>query len=38
MQREVTGVLGDQHDHGEVVEEFERADHTLAGLLAARAG
>ncbi len=25
--------LRDQHDHDQVVEEFERADHPLAGLL-----
>src|SRR5580693_2140332 len=38
MPREVTGGLGDQHDHGEVIEEFKRTDHALAGLLAVRAG
>ncbi len=34
----MAGGLGDQHDHGEVVEELERADHALARLLAVRAG
>ena len=33
---QVAGGLGDQHDHGEVVEEFEWADHTVARLLAVR--
>ena len=28
--------LGDQDDHGQVVEQFERTDHTLARLLAVR--
>ena len=32
------GGLGDQHDHGQVIEELERADHPLARLLAVRAG
>ena len=32
------GVLGDQHDHGQVIEELERADRALARLLAVRAG
>jgi hypothetical protein len=32
------GGLGDQHDHGQVVEELERADHPLARLLAMRPG
>jgi len=31
---QVPGGLGDQHDHGQVVEQFERADHALARLLA----
>ncbi|MET8532094.1 hypothetical protein ABZV67_09045 [Streptomyces sp. NPDC005065] len=31
---EVVGGLGDQHDHDQVVEQFERADHPLARLLA----
>jgi hypothetical protein len=37
MPGQVVGGLGDQHDRGEVVEEFERADHALARLLAVRA-
>ena len=32
------GGLCDQHDHGQVVEELERADRTLARLLAVRPG
>jgi hypothetical protein len=32
------GGLGDQHDHGPVVEELERADDPLGRLLAVRAG
>ncbi|MCX4430632.1 hypothetical protein [Streptomyces mirabilis] len=31
---QVVGGLGDQHDHDQVVEQFERADHALARLLA----
>src|ERR1700733_13028554 len=38
MPGQVTGVLGDQHDDSEVVEQFERPDHALARLLAVRAG
>jgi hypothetical protein len=34
----VAGSLGNQHDDGEVVEEFERADDALGPLLAVRAG
>jgi hypothetical protein len=29
--------LGDQHNHGQVVEEFKGADHALVRLLAMRA-
>ncbi len=32
------GGLGDQRDHGQVIEEFKRADHPLARLLAVWAG
>jgi hypothetical protein len=35
---QVVGGLGDQHDHGQVVEQFERADGPLVRLLAVRAG
>jgi hypothetical protein len=34
---QVAGGLGDQHDRGQVVEEFERADHALARLFAVSA-
>ena len=34
----LVGGLGDQHDHGQIVEELERADGALARLLAVRAG
>jgi hypothetical protein len=30
----MVGGLRDQHDHGQVVEELERADHALTRLLA----
>ena len=30
------GGLGDQHHHGQVIEQLERADHPLARLLAVR--
>ena len=30
------GGLGDQHHHGQVVEQLERPDHTLARLLTVR--
>ena len=30
--------LGDQHDHGQVIEELERADHALARLVTVRPG
>lgn len=33
MPGQVVGGLGDQYDHDEVVEQFERADHPLARLL-----
>ena len=35
---QVAGGLRDQHDHGEIVEELERADHALARLLTVKAG
>ena len=35
---QVVGGLRDQHDHGQVIEELERADHALTRLLAMRAG
>ena len=35
---QVVGGLGDQHHHGEVVEELERADCAFARLLTVRAG
>ena len=35
---QVVGGLRDQHDHGQVIEQLERADHALARLLAMRAG
>jgi len=34
----VVGGLRDQHDHGQVIEELERADHALTRLLAMMAG
>ena len=30
------GGLGDQHDHGKVIEKLKRADHALAWLLPVR--
>jgi hypothetical protein len=33
---QVVGGLGDQHHHGQVIEELERAYHPLAWLLAVR--
>jgi hypothetical protein len=38
MPGQLAGGLGDQHHHGEVVEELERADRALARLLAVRPG
>ena len=35
---EAVSGLGDQHDHGQFVEQLERADRPLARLLAVRAG
>jgi hypothetical protein len=32
------GGLRDQHDHGQVIEELERADHALTRLVAVSAG
>jgi hypothetical protein len=35
---QAVGRLADQHDHGQVIEELERADRALAWLLAMSAG
>jgi len=35
---QAVGGLRDQHDHGQVIEELERADHPLAQRLTVRAG
>lgn len=32
------GGLGDQHDHGQVIEEFKRPDDAITRLLAMSAG
>jgi hypothetical protein len=38
MTGQMTSVLCDKYDHGQVIEELERADHALARLLAVRPG
>ena len=38
VRGQAVGGLGDEHDHGQVIEELERADDPLTRLLAVRAG